>query len=224
MRSFSGFPPGKVRTVRLPEPVFTELVPIIDDLNELKVTLHVLYLLEGQQGEARYVLHRTLLGDSALVESLEPPTRKALEAALARGVERGTLLWTETDLGDRPEAVYFANTARGRGILEALRRGEPLAQLSPVPRPNAFVLYESNIGPLTPLISDELKEAEDLYPADWIEEAFREAVALNKRSWKYIRAILKRWHSEGKQDETTRRDHEGGRRYIEGKYGDYIEY
>jgi len=57
-------------------------------------------------------------------------------------------------------------------------------------RPNIFILYEQNIGLLTPPIADELRQAEQTYPAGWIEEAFREAVSLNKRSWRYIRAIL----------------------------------
>src|SRR6185312_575231 len=68
-----------------------------------------------------------------------------------------------------------------------------------VERPNIFVLYEQNIGLLSPLIADELKDAADQYPAEWIEAAFREAVQHNKRKWSYIRAILRRWETEGRQ-------------------------
>ena len=68
-----------------------------------------------------------------------------------------------------------------------------------VERPNIFVLYEQNIGLLSPLIADELRDAADRYPADWIESAFREAVQHNKRKWSYIRAILRRWEAEGRQ-------------------------
>jgi DnaD/phage-associated family protein len=92
-------------------------------------------------------------------------------------------------------------------------------------RPNIFVLYEQNIGPLTPLLAEELMEAEDTYPLPWIEDAFREAVELNKRSWRYIQRILERWAAEGKTDEGTRRGDEGDRRrFIEGEYADYIEH
>jgi acyl-CoA thioester hydrolase len=70
--------------------------------------------------------------------------------------------------------------------------------LEPAGRPNAFTLYERNMGMLTPLIADELRQAEENYPAEWIEEAFREAVSSNKRSWKYVRAVLERWRVEGK--------------------------
>jgi len=68
-----------------------------------------------------------------------------------------------------------------------------------VERPNIFVLYEQNVGLLSPLIAEELKDAADHYPMDWIETAFREAVQHNKRKWSYIRAILRRWETEGRQ-------------------------
>jgi DNA replication protein len=68
-----------------------------------------------------------------------------------------------------------------------------------IERPNIFVLYEQNIGLLSPLLAEHLIEAEKHYPYDWIEDAFREAVQRNKRSWSYIRAILRRWETEGKQ-------------------------
>ncbi|HEX7734671.1 MAG TPA: DnaD domain protein [Ktedonobacteraceae bacterium] len=68
-----------------------------------------------------------------------------------------------------------------------------------VERPNIFVLYEQNIGLLTPMIASQLEDAADHYPADWIEAAFSEAVQRNKRNWKYIHAILRRWETEGRQ-------------------------
>jgi DnaD/phage-associated family protein len=61
-----------------------------------------------------------------------------------------------------------------------------------------FVLYEQNIGLLTPMIADELRDAEKTYPAEWIEDAMQEAVHLNKRSWRYVRRILERWRVEGR--------------------------
>ena len=65
-------------------------------------------------------------------------------------------------------------------------------------RPTIFVLYEQNIGLLTPMIADELRDAEQHFPAEWIADAFREAVLHNKRSWKYVLAILERWRTEGR--------------------------
>jgi DNA replication protein len=225
MKTFSGFPPGKVRSVSLPEPVFSDLVPIIDDLAELKLTLHVLWRLGQQHGKVRYLRRADLAADQTLLVSLGSSPDKALDAALARAVERGTLLRTETLDSEAGDEIYFANTPKGRAAVEAIARGEWPDELESAGRPNVFALYEQNIGLLTPLIADELREAERTYPAEWIEEAFREAVSLNKRSWKYIRAILERWRIEGRGDEAGQRPGEADRRrYVEGEYGEYIEH
>ncbi len=225
MKTFSGFPPGKVRSVTVPEPVFTDLVPIVDDLAELKLTLHALWRLGQQQGKVRYLRRADLAADQMLLTSLGGSPGEALDAALARAVERGTLLRTVAIEGEAGEEIYFANTPKGRAAVEAIARGEWPDELESAGRPNVFALYEQNIGLLTPLIADELREAEQDYPAEWIEEAFREAVSLNKRSWRYIRAILERWRTEGRGDEAGQRPGEADRRrYVEGEYGEYIKH
>jgi DNA replication protein len=221
MKTFSGFPAGKVRSVGTPEPVFTELLPIIDDLAELKLSLHVIWRLGQQQGKLRYLSHADLAADRVLLSGLGDSPAEALEAALTRAVERGTLLRVSSD----DEEIYFANTEKGRAAVEAISHGEWPDDLESAGRPNVFALYEQNIGMLTPLIAEELREAELDYPAEWIEEAFREAASLNKRSWKYIRAILERWRAEGKGDEESRRSALPDRRkYIKGEYAEYIEH
>jgi DnaD/phage-associated family protein len=65
------------------------------------------------------------------------------------------------------------------------------------PSRSIYALYEENIGQLTPLVADELKEAEELYPQEWLRPAFETAAALNKRSWRYVARILERWAVEG---------------------------
>jgi DnaD/phage-associated family protein len=60
-----------------------------------------------------------------------------------------------------------------------------------------FKSYEHEIGGLTPTISNELQEAANDYPAEWLPMAFAEAAKNNKRSWAYSKAILKRWKVEG---------------------------
>ena len=90
---------------------------------------------------------------------------------------------------------------------------------------NIFALYERNIGILTPMVADELREAERLYPESWIEEAFKEAAVLNKRSWRYVARILERWATEGKDDGTVKRhpkaavDPDDPDKYWKGRYG-----
>jgi DnaD/phage-associated family protein len=123
------------------------------------------------------------------------------------------------------------NTVRGRNAVQAIEAGRfeiggrdvPIALI--VERPNIFSLYEQNIGPLTPMIGDQLQEAERDYPAEWIEEAIQQAVKRNKRSWRYIEAILKRWQAEGKNDGLAKQPTQADRyRYIQGELSDYINY
>ncbi len=226
LQYFSGFPDGKTPLVRLPELLFAELIPQIDDLLELQVTLLVLWRLAQRQAQvAPWITRAELHADPVVRLATGDAGPPALEAALARAVTRGALLEIDWQRADGlVERRYFANGPRGRMAAAALRRGVEPAQLETSERPNIYTLYEQNIGPLTALLSEDLQEAEETYPAAWIEEAFREAVRLNKRSWKYIRAILERWHTEGR-DESDRRDREtDGRRYIEGEYADFIQH
>ena len=125
-------------------------------------------------------------------------------------VERGTILESPIGGGSESEKVFLLNDAPGRRTLEKLAKDEarpvPGRRVAPAhpeeaeERPNIFTLYEENIGLLTPILADRLKEAERLYPDAWIGEAIEQACAYNKRSWGYIEAILKRWRDEGKDD------------------------
>jgi len=230
VKGFAGFPAGKQPYTPVPDLFFAEVMPDIDHLGELKVTLHIFWLLARRKGERPYVAGDELAADSRLLAGLATagrPPEEALADALERAVARGTLLRAFTSHRD----WYFVNSERGRKAVDDMLAGK----WSPAPpgevvemqvqRPNIYVLYEQNIGPLTPLLVDELKEAEDSYPAAWIEDAFREAVELNKRSWRYIRRILEHWATEGKGDETGRPGRKDDpRRFIEGKYADYIEH
>jgi len=239
MKGFSGFPPGRQPYTPVPDLFFSDLLPAIDHLGELKVTLHIFWLLTRKGGDRPGVSDRELAADRRLLAGLSLPgvtplgvqPLEALGEALERAVARGTLLRVTVGEGAQRRDWYFVNSPKGRRAVEDLLAGrwtpgepEETVRLQAA-RPNIFVLYEQNIGPLTPLLAEELMEAENTYPADWIADAFREAVELNKRSWRYIRRILERWASEGKRDETPRRsDERDRRRFIEGEYADIIEH
>jgi DnaD/phage-associated family protein len=234
MKGFLGFPDGKQPYTPVPDLFFSELLPEIDHLAELKVTLYIFFLLTQQQGQRPCVSGDELAGDEQLLAGLSYPAVSAAEAlrdALERAVARRTLLRVTAETDGSERDWYFVNSERGRQALDDLLAGKwvPAELGKPVrvqaQRPNIFVLYEQHIGPLTPLLAEQLGEAEDTYPASWIEDAFREAVELNKRSWRYIQRILERWQAEGRTDETSRRGDERDRRkYIEGKYADIIEH
>lgn len=226
---FVGFPEGSISTTTLPEAVFTDLVPHLDNPDLLKVVLLVLWRLGKMRAEgAPWVTDRELHSDPVVREALAGDDFDGrLRKALAAAVDQGILLmvaWERADGGT--EQRYFANSPKGRASVAAIRRGISLERVGVEARPNIFALYEQNIGPLTALLSEDLMEAEATYPADWIEDAFREAVRLNKRNWKYILAILERWQAEGRDeiDRGTggkaegRSREEEARRYIEDAY------
>jgi DnaD/phage-associated family protein len=236
MKDFPGFPAGKVRFTSIPNLFFSELLPAIDDLAELKVTLHIFWLLSQKKGYPRYVSFKELSGDGALLGGLKSSgqgSKEALREGLKRAVARGTLLHVAVEQNGRRDELYFMNTDQGRQAVEKIRGGQleigvtvlPAEPPLEVERPNIFVLYEQNIGLLQPLIAEQLKDAEQTYPGEWIEEAFQIAVEQNKRSWAYVHAILERWASEGKDDGKGKRDSRKDRyRYIEGKYAKYIKH
>jgi DNA replication protein len=234
MKGFVGFPAGKQPYTPIPDLFFGEILPDIEDLAELKVTLHIFWLIAKNKGERPYVSDRELAADALLRKGLRSPVvtaEEALKDALQHAVARGTLLCVSShDLGEERN-WYFLNSEKGRQSVDELLAGkwtpaEPGRRMYlETQRPNIFVLYEQNIGPLTPMMAEELQDAEQTYPAEWIEDAFREAVKSNVRKWRYILSILERWKGEGRDDETSRRpDERDRRRFIEGEYADFIEH
>lgn len=60
-----------------------------------------------------------------------------------------------------------------------------------------FKTYESEIGILTPFVRENMLDAMEHYPRDWIIEAIKEAANHNARNWSYAESILKRWKAQG---------------------------
>ena len=60
-----------------------------------------------------------------------------------------------------------------------------------------FKAYESEIGMLTSFVRDDVLDAIELYPKDWIIEAIKVAAKNNARKWSYVEAVLKSWKVNG---------------------------
>ncbi len=227
-QTFSGFPAGKVHLTRIPGPFFSELLPQIDDLDELKVVLYAIWQLDRMEGEQRYLQPEDFSQDEVFMGGLAG----ALDAALQRAVKRGALLEAQLELEGQPRSFFFLNSARGREALQALNDGawKPSGDLRfPIElsqeRGNLFTLYEKHIGPITPMLAEALKDAETTYPYEWLQDAMRIAVENNARAWSYVEAILRRWQEGGRDERRTQGDSEKDRRkYVEGEYSDYIEH
>lgn len=231
---FPGFP-YRGRFTPLPDAFFSSLLAQIDSLNELKVVLHIFWVLYRKRGYVKHVTRQELCADKTLMQGLSGPASpdEALAQALQRAAERGVLLHALTGEGAGSEDVYLINSPGSRKQLEEMRQRGPeaagpalrLEPYRPAVKPDIFHLYEQNVGLLTPLIAEQLKEAEGLYPAEWVEDAFRAAVDANKCSWRYISRILERWSAEGKDVGEPGRRHQdtNPQKYISGKYGHIIK-
>ena len=204
---FKGFP-AQSRLVRIPELFFQEVLPSIDDIHELKVTLYTLWYLERLEQPVKYINKQDYLRDKVFIQSLGSNAKDHLTSGLDKATARGTLLTTEISLSDKQETIYLANTPRGRAIVKAIQSGNiSLDQLAnsqvqmDILRPNIFELYEQNIGVITPMLAEILKDAESIYPAAWIEEAIELSVQNNSRRWRYIESILRKWKENGRDGE-----------------------
>ena len=236
MSSFEGFPEGKLHLTPIPEPFFSQLLPRIDDLAELKLAIYVFWRLDHMEGAFRYLRRSDFSQDENFIAGLGEDPEQALDEALMKAVRDGILLQVRIASENRHESLYFLNSAKGRAAVQAIEDGtwQPMESGAipdnlPQATPNIFQLYEENIGPLTPMIAEALRDAENTYPQLWIEDAIRIAVEKNKRNWRYAEAILKRWQREGynarKEKPEDRRDsEEARRRYVEGKFSEFIEH
>ena len=207
MAQSQGFTRG-ARYMPVPLSLLGPLLQEIQDLAELKCTLRVLGLVHQRRSQRLWVTLAELLVDPVLLNGLagEPGgAQQAIPQGIALAVERGTLLQLQQRSANPSCPLLLVTDEPGRQAMAQLRTEASTPQAEALPqgdfqqdRPNIFSMYEENIGPLTPLLAEELTEAERLYPWPWIQEAFKESVSLNRRSWRYIARILERWDTEGK--------------------------
>ena len=234
MEQFKGFP-ARMDFTSIPNLFFSSLLPQIDDMAELKTTLNIMATLYRKRGYPRFVTYNELLGKASLMNSLKGMDKspdEVLRGALEMAARRGTVIHVALDRDGVPEDIYFLNTESDRQIAGKVQNGElklsgleakKQTYVETEEQPDIFTLYEQNIGMLTPMIAEELREAEKLYPEAWLRDAIKEAVALNKRNIRYIVRILERWSAEGKFDGTYRRySKTDPDKYIKGRYGHIV--
>ena len=220
--AFDGFPRNVLATP-VPDPLFNSLLEQIEDLAELKVTLRAIWLLGQKRGAFRTLNDAELLNDPTLIRGVRPlggNPQERIRQGIEQAVNRRTLLrYSPESAADsrsntaEGKPFYLLNTEANRRELARRQAGSDVtpdaehrltyaepdsAEPAADTRPNIFALYEDNIGTIGPVIAEELKDAEKDYPWSWISEAFRIAIHENKRNWRYIRGILRRWAAEGR--------------------------
>ena len=216
MEKFSGFTSSETFT-QVPDS-FIHLLKEIEDVAELKVTLYAIWRIEHIEGH-----FRAMCETDFEVESLGMGLEQ-IQIGLAKSVERGTMFRSQHEA----DVFYFLNSPRGRLAAEAFAKGNwrESARVMSEPRSksNIFKLYEENIGALTPLLSDMLREAEKNYPSVWFEEAFEIAVSRNVRNWKYVEAILTRWKEKGKDERKDQQDIvKDADRYTDSEFSEFFK-
>ena len=216
MNKFKGFTDSESFT-QLPDSFFQPLLKEIKDTDELKVTLYAMWRI-GHMDSPFRALSKMDFNVKELGLSAEEIT-----SGLEKAVKRGSLLKVQS------EAVVYIllNSPRGRAAIQAIENGTwnpKTGFVLPLERPNIFRLYEENIGPLTPLIADALKDAEATYSDEWIRDVIEIAVKNNKRNWKYCEAILKRWKEEGTHGQKNQRDaRQSSERYTQSEFAEYLD-
>lgn len=211
-------PTMRQQASRLPVPVphtfLAETIADIGSMAELQVSLAAFRLAEELGSDETPIAERSILRDTTLRNALRRDgSASDPDARIMQGLElavgRGTLLRFRATTGTREAYWYYLNTPVNRATIGAMERGAlpapaiiwegkaaPAVSIDP---PNAFQLYEQNIGPLTPLIADQISKAVEDYPGDWIEDAIGEAVNYNRRSWRYVLRILENWQAMGRR-------------------------
>jgi len=222
MSDFGGFPAGKTRFTPIPDLFFGELIAQIDSLAEMRLVLYMFWAVNRMKGYPRYLTRAELGGESTLLTALagggelsSADVAALLDEALDAAVSHRILIKLSMCENDQVTDYYLINTAQGRKAAAEVRSGELTLESSGYvheahirsSKVDIFELYQQNIGLVTPLIIDQLQEAQDTYPTDWIVDAFRIAVESNARSWRYISSILSRWQAHGKDDGSPRGDH-----------------
>ncbi len=216
--------PSTTTFTPVPDPLLGDVLKGIDSLAELKCILRALWHIHRKKGTLRCVTLVELRDDPVLRSALN---REEIEGAMKGAASLSIFARAPINTGKSRTDLFVLNQESHRAALRramageiALPHADELEAVAPPgrkKRPNVFDLYEQEIGIITPVVADELKAAETEYPKEWIETAVREAALSGRRSWPYVRAILRRWNKEGKSDGKFGRHSKARdpRRYIE---------
>lgn len=202
---------GPENVVALDAGYLERVLENVTDVAELKVCLFV-SVLAGRSDRLGVRVDDLLAPHiaRAIAPAVSPePAAQRVRRAVERAVVDGLLFRVETADQSSTRVQLFPATPElaplYRRLSSGLRDADKVFGVDnqedvSVYRPNIFALYERHLGPLTPIIAEQLRDADTTYPRDWIEAAMLTAVDYNKRNWRYVQAILARWERSGGPD------------------------
>jgi len=215
-KQFTGFNTDEESLIGIPDNFFQHAMLEIKDANLLKLILYMLWKAFTVGNYQICFSVANLMIDKTFINSLNlenKPPEVFLEDLLEDAVKAKILL--EWKNNTNAENRFFINCDAGKaahGNKDNTTRSSEITldQITP----NIYKIYAENIGPLTPLIADALREAESSYTTEWIKEAIQIAVENNVRRWRYIESILNRWQKEGRNGTNRRHDKTDYRSYL----------
>ncbi len=151
---------------------------------------------KGPRGTNKYkfTLRETKDGSIGLVvregDSLTPPANEEKPADSGDTQTPRQAVGGDTESGDTESGDTGVTQTNNPSLVLVVNDAE-IAKVAK--------FYEQEIGALTSLIADAIRDACSEYPADWIYEAITIAVNNNSRRWNYVLAILKNCKAAGKR-------------------------
>ena len=206
-------------TIPIPREFLSETIARIDDPTELHVTLAVFRIAADSGSTPPAASEDTVLRDPVLGRTFHEDRKSSkLGQRIRRGLQyataRESIVQVVLTIDGHEERWYVpASEENSAALADVLidPGAWPVVGIDALvvtTAPSVFSLYEKNIGMLTPLLTDQIETAMELYPLDWIEDAIREAVTYNKRNWRYVQRVLENWsvngRGEGNRDATNR--------------------
>jgi DNA replication protein len=196
--------------IRIPRDYFESHLSTASSFDELHTLLAVIRIQASRPGLNAPVEEESIIGDRRLsavlgTTSVAQSSTSRIMRALNQAVIRGALIREPVESDSRQSIVYrragepesiggggdaTVDALDGHGSRDSVERNEQAASV--------YAAYEDNIGLLTPLIADQIRLALELYPSSWIHEAINDAVAYNRRQWRYIQRVLQNWSADGR--------------------------
>ncbi len=200
--NFKGFEKN-VQSIPVPAPVFDSILEAITNISELKLMLRIIWLLQIYNRKPPLITEAEIISDKIVSKTIGPPN--TIQELLIT-LESYGIISSSVKKNDQVK-IIFLNSEKIKNHIEKsdiILHGiqpDPWKETTDISDiPNIYSIYEQNIGIITPHIAELIKESENLYPIDWIEDAVKQASLQNKRNWAYVSSILNRWTIEGKDN------------------------
>ena len=197
--NFKGFKKN-VKYIPIPAPIFDTLLESMSNISELKLMLRIMWLLQIYNRKPQFITENEIITDK-LTSKLIGGSDKVIESLCT--LENYGIIKSSKQKSDGIKIIFLnSETIKDRiaksDLLIETNQTDPWEKDNEIP--NIYSIYEQNIGMITPHIAELIKESENLYPVEWVEDAIKHASKQNKRSWAYIESILNRWKIEGRDN------------------------